>query len=121
MKKRPTVLALRTYSFKIDGPIWGYRQGRKEAFRPERVEYKRRGRLIANTQGVPDDLGREDLVRLSCWIFWKKRQRIDWKNVVGLVEDSLFKDDRRVFPGRHDITEHAGIECVSVILEVLRR
>ena len=87
------------WTFTVDGPLWGYRQGRKEAHRPARVDFKNRVRLLANIEGVP---GGEDLAEntfLDVRIHWKRTARIDGKNILGLIEDALWTQDRNVAGG----------------------
>ena len=58
--------------------------------------------------------------RLSVQVFWKKEPRIDFKNVYGAVEDSLFyEQDRHVKPGSlSDVVWDCGREELRVIVEL---
>lgn len=90
---------MKTWTLTIPGPLWGYRQGRREAHRPERVAFKRQVRLLANAVGVPDEAKQSDELFLDVRIHWRRKARIDGPNVMKLVEDALWKQDREVSGG----------------------
>lgn len=90
---------MKIWTFTIPGPLWGYRQGRKEAFRPERVAFKNRVRQLANTKGIPGRAEEEDNLFLDVRIHWRRKARIDGPNVYKLIEDALWKQDRGVAGG----------------------
>ncbi len=90
---------MQKWKFTIPGRLWGYKQGRKEAHRPERVQFKENVRLLANVAGVPDVTKPEDEIFLEVYIRWRLKARIDGVNVYKLIEDSLWKQDRGVGGG----------------------
>lgn len=90
---------MNVWSFTVPGTLWGYRQGRKEAHRPERVAFKNLVRLYANIEGIPGRALEEDRPFLYVRIHWKRKPRIDGKNVAGLIEDALWTQDRGVAGG----------------------
>jgi len=90
------VTRMKLWTFVVPGKIWGYRQGRREAFRPDRVAFKRDVRLGANIAGVPGEAEVGSEMFLDVRIHWKRKARIDGKNVCGLIEDALWTQDRGV-------------------------
>lgn len=109
------------YEFTIPGKLWGYRQGRKEAFRPERVAFKETVRLLASIAGVPDEQPeRPGYVNLDVHLFWKKRARIDAVNVLKLIEDALWSRDRRTNVSVW-FEEDAGEESADVKIEYVSK
>ena len=90
---------MQKWHFTIPGKLWGYKQGRREAHRPERVAFKETVRLLANVAGVPDVTKAEDEIFLEVYIRWRLKARIDGVNIYKLVEDSLWKKDRGVGGG----------------------
>jgi len=90
---------MKIWTFTVPGPLWGYRQGRREAFRPARVVFKRDVRLNANIQGVPGSAMVGDEVFLDVRIYWKRKARIDGVNIYKLLEDGLWTQDRGVAGG----------------------
>jgi len=52
------------------------------------------------------------------WRCWKKKARIDLKNVGGAIEDALWKRDRRVLEEHWIAEEHTGRENISVQVEI---
>lgn len=110
-----------SWTFKVDGPLWGYRQGRAEAFRPERRAFKNRVRLIANLQGIPDVLPPRPVhARIIVEIYWKNRARIDGKNILGILEDSLWSQDRLIRFGSYETYENSGEEYVQVFVKIIQ-
>ena len=107
-----------SWQFVVEAPLWGYKQGRREAYKPERVAYKTRVRLAANREGIPDDLGRDDEAWVAVTVNWKRRGRIDGKNILALIEDSIFHRDRRILHGRYDVIENTGKESVLVVVKI---
>lgn len=104
----------------VPGRLWGYKQGRREAFRPERVAFKSLVRLHANLAGVPSELNDDERAHVSCSIYWVKRSRIDWTNIVKIVEDSIFRQDRRCYPGENFVYEYAGQERILIEVTLAR-
>lgn len=83
--------------------------------------FKNRVLLLSLEAGAPN-MGRatkERAPRLSVEVFWKKEPRIDFKNVYGALEDSVwYEDDRYVIPGKHsDVHWDTGKEEARVIVE----
>ena len=107
----------------------GYRQTTsKTIWHPkERARSKAYGQwkemvLILSMQAGLPNMGRaekEKPTRLSVEVFWKKEPRIDWKNVYGSLEDSIFyEQDRYVIPGKYsDVFWDSGREEARVIVE----
>lgn len=92
--------------FTIPGPLLGYRASIRRAFDPKYRAFKDRVRLLANAAGIPRDLDRDAVARVDVRIYWKRRARIDRKNVLGAIEDGLFTKDRRVLRGICDAFEN---------------
>jgi hypothetical protein len=86
---------MKIWTLTIPGPLWGYRQGRREAHRPERVAFKNRVRLLANLKGIPGRAEEKDNIFLDVRIYWRRKARIDGKNIYSLIEDALWKRTRR--------------------------
>jgi hypothetical protein len=108
----------------------GYRQTTiKTIWHPkERARSKRYGAfkakiLLLSIQAGMPNIGKaikEHPPRLSVRVFWKKEPKIDFKNVYGAVEDSLFYEwDRHVKPGKEsDVVWDSGKEELHVIVEL---
>lgn len=125
--------------FQVDGRLWGYKQvtrnmiGVTRARNPktkelralkraidQRVAFKRKVLAAAMEEGWKGDFDGKGFrpcavalkthpVRLSVKVYWPKGPRIDWKNCYGLIEDSLFGEDRFVKPGkRSDVIWDTG-------------
>ncbi len=110
---------MKKFQFKVDGPLWGYRQGRKEAFHPQRVAFKQRVRYLANVAGIPDMLApRPSYARVIVEIYWNKLARIDGKNILGIIEDSLWKQDRLIRFGAYETYEKQGEEYAQVFIKI---
>lgn len=120
--------------FVIEGPLMGYKQTtRKSMFHPKERErsmaygqWKEKVRLLAFEAGLQVDgmATKDNPPRLSVHVFWKKHPLIDFKNLYGSVEDSLWhlpQGDRYVKPGKHsDVTWDSGREEAVVIVEYRR-
>lgn len=101
--------------FRLPGPLVGYSKKRYEshAYRM----FKQSVYAYALEVGLPPHFQPtiKDPAILSVSIFWKRRPRIDWKNVVGGIEDALFPQDRYVVPGEFSVSwmtstdEHAVV------------
>jgi len=85
---------------------------------PRYKAYKRLIRLTANVCGVPDTLSTNSRVTVIVNIFWKRRARIDNKNVRGAIEDALWTQDRRILEGYDVAHEHNGIEYATVAVQI---
>lgn len=122
MKKR--------FEFIVPGPLMGYHQTTKKSmFHPkERAKSKAYGQfkekvlLLSMEAGAPN-IGlalKEHAPKLSVEVFWKGGTRLDWKNVYGAIEDSLFyQDDAYVIPGKYsDVHWDTGKEEARVVLEL---
>jgi len=108
-----------SFRFKIEGRLWGYKQGRKEAHRPEREAFKNRVRLLGNLAGVPAEIPeRPGYARIIVEVYWAKLARIDGKNVLGLIEDSLWVKDRMVRFGTWEWYENQGEEFAQVFVKI---
>lgn len=118
--------------FTIDGPLMGYKQTTKNSiFHPkERERSKRYGawkekvRILACAAGIPltgHAATMRVIPRLSVHAFWQTSPHLDWKNLYGAVEDSLFylpQGDRLVRPGKYsDVTTNAEREEAVVTVE----
>jgi hypothetical protein len=118
--------------FVIPGPLMGYKQTTKRAmFHPnERArseaygQWKEKVRMLAYAAGlrITGMSEKEHPPRLSVHVFWKSSTRIDWKNVHGAVEDSIWhlpQGDRYVRPGKYsDVTWDAPVEQAIVTVEL---
>jgi len=104
------------WNFTIPGKLWGYKQGRREAFRSERVEFKDKVRLLANVAGVPEVAMEGDELFLEVYIRWRLKARIDGVNVYKLIEDSLWRQDRGVAGGRWERRLSQGYESALIIV-----
>ncbi len=102
----------------VEAPILGYRASLRRTHDPRYKAFKHRVRSLADAEGIPDDLGHNDEARMDIVICWKKRARIDGKNVLGAIEDSIFRRDRRVLRGSYHAMENVNVESVRVILEI---
>lgn len=115
--------------FVVEGPILGYRQTTKKTMfhKNERArsmaygQFKNRVLIMSIQAGLPN-MGlakKERMPRLSVAIHWAKHPKIDWKNVYGAIEDSLwYQDDRYVKPGKFsDVFLDTGIEKAVVTVE----
>ena len=77
-------------------------------------DWKRYVRLIANTQGVPDQLSAGKRYSVSLWIHWKGKARADLDNCLKGILDALWSQDRRVFHLRGDVDENSGRDALNV-------
>lgn len=116
--------------FIVPGPLMGYKQTTsKSIFHPkERARSKAYGQfkttvlMLSMQAGLPN-MGtamKEKAPRLSVELFWKKEPRIDFKNVYGSLEDSVwYENDRYVIPGKFsDVHWDTGREEAKVIVEL---
>jgi hypothetical protein len=112
------------YRFIVDGPLKGYKASARAVFKkdpmaklPQLAAFKERVLWTAIAAGWRSrEVTAAAAVRLSVHVNWHGDPRIDWKNVYGLIEDALFKQDRFVVPGaengvrwRSPETEHAVV------------
>lgn len=104
-------------TFTITGRIYGYRQGRRAAFHPPRRKFKEAIRLSANVYKVPLSVLEENEATLHTEIYWKKKARIDGKNVYSIVEDALWKQDLGVKAGSWSRRLGTGEEKIVVTVE----
>lgn len=115
--------------FTVDAPILGYRQTTKKSMfhKDERERsmaygrFKERVLILSIAAGLPN-MGlatKERAPKLSVMIYWEKHPKIDWKNVYGAIEDSLwYTDDRYVKPGKYSGVEwDSGVEKAVVRVE----
>lgn len=110
----------------------GYRQTTKKSiFHPkERARSQAYGAwkekvLILSVQAGLPNMGKADKARpprLSVKIFWPRDVRIDFKNVYGAIEDSLWylpQGDKHVKPGKFsDVVWDSGKEEAIVTVEM---
>ena len=104
-------------TFEVSPRLWGYAQGRKEAFRPERVAFKELVRNLANLEGIPQEVTEEMDLKIYVVVLWKKTARIDGKNVYALIEDALWTKDRGVAAGEWRRSIHQGEEKAIVTVK----
>lgn len=116
--------------FVVEGPILGYRQTTKKTMfhKDERARSKAYGQfknrvLITSIKAGLPNMGfakEEKAPRLSVAIYWEKHPKIDWKNVYGAIEDSIWYDgDRYVKPGKFsDVFWGSGVEKAVVTVEI---
>ena len=114
------------WRFTIEGPLKGYRASIKAAFDPKYRAFKDRVQALALEAGFNAGLFDPQKVEiyLSVWAFWMKRPRLDWKNLYGAVEDSVWKRDRWIRPGPlNGFSTNNGrpSECAEVLVEVKRK
>lgn len=126
----PTERLSTIIEFVVPGPLLGYRQTtRKTIWHPnERArskaygEFKTKVLLLAMEAGLPNT-GRAEKARpprFSLQVFWSKEPRIDFKNVYGSLEDSIwYESDRYVLPGRFSgVTWDSGEEKAVIMVEL---
>jgi hypothetical protein len=84
--------------------------------------FKERVLILSIAAGVPNNgrATKEHPPKLSVKVFWKKEPRVDFKNVYGAVEDSIFYQwDRHVKPGKEsDVTWDHGKEELHIVVEL---
>jgi Holliday junction resolvase RusA-like endonuclease len=100
------------WNLTIPGPIMGaVRTTQRQKWCDPRYKvyqaYKERIRLMANLEGVPNELNKGAYYRLELQVFWAGAARADLDNVIKGVLDALFKQDRRVL----SIKAHANERC----------
>lgn len=109
--------------FRVDAPLLGYRASAARVFErgpwskvPKYKAFKERVYLLALQAGFPGghEVDPEHPPRLSVSIYWKGKPRVDWKNVVGALEDSLWRQDRYVVPGEFSVCYGCGEEYAIV-------
>jgi hypothetical protein len=107
-------------TFTIPGPLLGYRASVARAHDPKYKAYKEAVRLYALAAGLaelPRDIDKCKHPQLSVFIRWRRKARIDWKNVVGAIEDALWAQDRDVDPGSFAVFRETGMpEEAKVII-----
>lgn len=81
-----------TSTFTIDGPLRGYSVRAGMYHDPAWKAWKQMVRMLANAAGVPETP--TETTRISVEIYWKKKARVDGSNVVKLIEDAVFPQDR---------------------------
>ena len=117
--------------FRLDGKLWGYAQTTRATIHSKdpkvrariekRVAFKEYILLTAMEAGFT---GKCEALKscppyLSVHVYWNKNPRIDWKNIYGLIEDSLFSPDQFVKPGRKQgLTWDCGEEYAEVWIEI---
>jgi hypothetical protein len=107
----------KTFELIIPGPLKGYLGNRQKFWDKRNQEYskwKKMVRLLGNERGFPEDIPNDKCAKIFVEIFWKKRARIDGKNVLGAIEDALFKRDRRILMGTYHAIEHMEKEVAYV-------
>lgn len=123
---------MKRVEFIVTAPLLGYRQTTiKTMYHPkERARSKAYGQfkekvLILSIQAGLPNMGmaeKERPPRLSVKVFWKKNVRVDFKNIYGAIEDSLWylpQGDRHVKPGNQsDVVWDSGREEAVVIVEM---
>jgi hypothetical protein len=121
-----------TVQFIIPGPLMGYKQTTKKSIMhpKERAkskaygQWKEKVRMLAYKAGMTISgwADPDKPPRLSVQVFWNRSVVIDWKNVYGAIEDSLWhlpQGDKYVKPGKHsDVTWLAGVEQAIVTVEL---
>lgn len=87
--------------------------------RAKRYEaYKRRVRLVANVNGVPSEIAKDERIKLEVDVCWRKLARADLDNVVKGLLDALFGQDRRVNSIRADHQEYCELDMADIALTV---
>ncbi len=121
---------MKRIEFVVHAPILGYRQTTKKSIfhKAERGrsmaygQFKEKVLMLAVQAGVPNTgtALKERPPRLSVKVYWKKEPHIDWKNVYGSVEDSIWYNwDRHVIPGKYsDVIWDSGKEEAVVTVEL---
>lgn len=89
-----------SWTFEFDNPMGAVRSTQRSKWvdpAAKRYEgYKRMVRLIANTAGVPDVIGKGQTARAKVTLYWEKRAKCDLDNAVKGILDALWKQDRQV-------------------------
>jgi len=116
--------------FVVEGPLMGYKQTTKKTmFHPKNRErskaygqFKERVLITSIQAGLPNmgTAKKDKPPKLSVMVYWKNDARLDWKNVYGALEDSVwYEDDRYVKPGKFSGVEwDSGEEKAIVIVEM---
>jgi len=85
----------RVFTFSVDDPMGAVRMTQRSKWVDPRAKlyaaYKRRVRLIANVAGVPDEIGKDERVKLVLDVCWRKKARADLDNVVKGIMDALWR------------------------------
>ena len=123
----PSMSGRRTLYFVIEGPLMGYRQSTRKSFWTKRnqdyARWKEAVYLQACAAGLRDEdrkTCRENVPVLAVTIWWRKGPRMDWKNVVGGIEDAIFPEDRWVMPGKMMWVPDSGEEKAEVWVKLLQ-
>lgn len=116
--------------FVVEGPLMGYKQTTlKSMYHSKNRErshaygqFKNRVLINSMQAGLPN-MGlakKEKPPKLSVMVFWKGDVRIDWKNIYGAIEDSVFyEDDSYVKPGKFSgVQWDSGEEKAVVTVEI---
>jgi hypothetical protein len=111
---------LSRHSFRIDGPLLGYRASARAAFDPRYRGFKNMVRVLADVAGVPYNLEKGDKAEVFVKVYWIKKARIDTSNVLKSLEDGLFKQDRGIVAVHCIREEHTGKEYADVEVVVER-
>lgn len=109
------------YEFRVPGPLRGFSKDFTVCYSSQYRAFKSEVRYLANSAGVPDEILDTDTVDVYVRIFWKKKARIDNSNVLKIVEDGLFKQDRGISGTHATRTEYHGEEYADVCVTVERR
>lgn len=107
------------WTFKVPGPIRGYRKSVAYSHSPEYRMYKQLVRYEANLAGVPDELDPNGLYRVMTEFYWEKKPRIDVSNAHKAIEDALWRRDRRIYQISSWQYADQGHEAVRVKVEKL--
>lgn len=111
------------YRFTVEGPLKGYRASIRAAFDPKYRQFKDRVSALALEAGfIASRFDPEEVeVYLSVFAYWKRRPRIDWKNLYGAVEDAVWNQDRWIRPGPingFNVNSGRPSEVAEVVIEV---
>lgn len=109
---------MRTYRFRIDPPILGFRSSVARAHDERYKGFKRAVRLQANLVGIPESLTPHQRATIYVKILWPRRMRIDTDNVLKATADSLWKSDRRISECHGISEENMGREEALVTVEI---
>ena len=106
--------------FVVDGPLVGYkaRSGHWGDSGKRYRGFKRKVWALAMQAGWRHrNLTARRPACISVTIHWKLERKVDWKNVVGAIEDALYPDDHFVDPGIFEVKTHCGVEQALVVVE----
>ena len=111
-----------TWQFEVDGPLKGFIVHARPWTRKAKdyCAFKNRVRYIASLVGCPDEIPIGYTASIHVDISWRKLARTDSSNILKVLEDSVFKQDRRVGEIHVKRHQHTGTERAVVTVRIER-